>query len=149
MNTQKTLADLQRLLGMAYYSRPCIPIYAELVKPLYDLMDLETVPEKFRKKNGAANGKKILIDWHEEALTALRELIDNVCSESVLALPNFELDFKVTYDASELGYGAVLEQEVSEVDRSVGYFFKFYRTSQKNYSTSVKELLGILIAVEH
>ena len=56
MKTPKTLADLQRLLGMANYSRTYIPKYAELVKPLYDLMDLKSVPENLKKKNGAANG---------------------------------------------------------------------------------------------
>ena len=79
----------------------------------------------------------------------MKQLTDIMCSELVLALPNFELNFKVTIDASELGYGAVLEQEVSKVDRSIGYFSKFYTVSQKNYSTSEKELLGIVMAVEH
>ena len=72
-----------------------------------------------------------------------------MCSELVLALPNFELDFKVTSDASELGYGAVLEQEMSHKDMSIGYFSKCYTISQKNYSMSEKELLGIVMAVEH
>ena len=50
MKTPKTLADLQRLLGMANYSRTYIPKYEELVKPLYDLMDLKNVPENLNKK---------------------------------------------------------------------------------------------------
>ena len=57
MKTPKTLADLQRLLGMANYSRTYIPKYAELVKPLYNLMDLKNVPDNLKKKNGAANGR--------------------------------------------------------------------------------------------
>ena len=61
----------------------------------------------------------------------MKQLTDIMCSELVLALPNFELNFKVTIDASELGYGAVLEQEVSEVDRSIGYLSKCYTISQK------------------
>ena len=149
MKTPKTLADLQRLLGIANYSRTYIPKYAELVKPLYDLMDLENVPENCKKKNGAANGKKIVIEWNDGAMDALHKLIDIMCSELVLALPNFDLDFKVTSDASDLGYGAVLEQEMTQADRSIGYFSKCYTKAQKNYSTSEKELLGIVMAVEH
>ena len=90
-----------------------------------------------------ANGKKIL-DRNDETIQALNKLIEIVCSELVLALPNFELDLKVTNVASDLGYGAVLEQEMDEKERSIGYTL-----SQKNYSASEKELLGIVMAVEH
>ena len=70
-------------------------------------------------------------------------------SELVLVLPNFDLEFKVTSDASDLGYVAVLEQEHDQQDRSIGFFSKCYTMSQKNYSTSEKELLGIVMAIEH
>ena len=94
MKTPKTLADLQILLGMANYSRTYIPKYAEPVKPLYDLMDLKNVPINLKKKNGAANGKNIVLEWNDETLNALYKLIEIMCSEIVLALPNFDLDFK-------------------------------------------------------
>ena len=75
---------------MANYSRTYIPKYAELVKPLYDLMDLKNVPDILKKKNGAANEKKIVLEWNDEALNALYKLIEIMCSELVLALPNSE-----------------------------------------------------------
>ena len=43
-------------------------------------------------------------------------------SDLVLVLLNFELDFKVTTDASELGYGAVLEQEHDGKNRCIAFF---------------------------
>ena len=58
MKTPKTLADLQRLLGMANNSRTYIPKYAELLKPLYDLMDLKNVPENLKKKTAQQMVKK-------------------------------------------------------------------------------------------
>ena len=102
-----------------------------------------------KKKNGAANGKKISLEWNPIALEARNQLIEIMSSELVLALPNFDLEFKVTSEASDLGYGAVLEQELDQVDRSIGFFSKCYTISQKNYATSEKELLGIVMAVEH
>ena len=45
-------------------------------------------------------------------MEAFNKLIEIVCSELVLTLPNFDLNFKVTSDASDLGNGAVLEQEI-------------------------------------
>jgi hypothetical protein len=53
---------------------------------------------------------------------ALEKLIEVMCSEMVLVLPNFNLEFKVASDASEVGYGAVLEQEVDSLNRSVAFF---------------------------
>ena len=105
------------------------------------------MPDNCKKKNRAANGKKIAIEWNPIALEALNTLIEIISSELVLALPNYDLEFKVTSDASDLGYGVVLE--LDQVDRSIGFFSKCYTSSQKNYSTSEKELLGIVIAVEH
>ena len=50
MKRPQTLAELQRLMGMTNYSRAYIPRYAEIAKPLYDLMDIKNVPENLRKK---------------------------------------------------------------------------------------------------
>ena len=61
----------------------------------------------------------------------------------------------ITTDASELGYGAVLEQNFKHSDdeadevRPIEYFSKNYTSAQKKYSTSEKELLAIVMAVEH
>lgn len=55
----QTIADLQRLMGIANYSRQYITNYAELVRPLYALMNLKDVPNNARKKsNGAVIDKK-------------------------------------------------------------------------------------------
>ena len=59
------------------------------------------------------------------------------------------MDFKVTSDASELGYGAVREQEGDSLDRRVAFSSKCYTASKKNYSTAEKELLSIVMAVEN
>ena len=149
MNRPETLAQLQRLLGMTNYSRAYIHNYAELVKPLYDLMDLKNVPDELRKKNGAANGKKVFLKWNETANDALNKLIEAMSSDLVLVLPSFELDFKVTTDASELRYCAVLQQEHDGKNICIAFFSKCYTASQKNYFTSEKELLSIVMAIEN
>ena len=61
----------------------------------------------------------------------------------------------ITTDASEIGYGAVLEQSFkvdedgTEALRPIEYYSKNYTAAQKKYSTSEKELLAIIMAVEH
>ena len=123
MPRPKTVADLQRLLGMTNYSRIYIPKYAEIVQPLYDLMNLKEVPAYQRKRsNGAVDGKKVNLIWNEKSLDALERLKEAMCSDLVLALPRFEYGFTVTTDASDFGYGGVLEQEIEDEKRIIAYF---------------------------
>ena len=69
-----------------------------------------------------------------------------------LKLPSFELDFQLTSHASDLGYGALLEQEFEDIYRIIifysyifhyihhyiaSYYFKCYTKVQENYLTRV------------
>ena len=68
----------------------------------------------------------------------------------VLSAPNFDKQFKLTIDASDIGIGAALFQESDDgVDRVVCYFSKKLTKSQKNYSTIEKECLALLLALQH
>ena len=73
MKRPQTLAELQRLLRMKNFSRAYIPRYAEIAKQLYDLMNVKNVPENLRKKNGAPNGKKVVIDWTRVVIEAFEQ----------------------------------------------------------------------------
>ena len=65
-----TINDLQRLLGATNYSRDHIRDYAEIVRPLFKMMDLKNVPNNKRKKNGAVDGKKVNLVWDDNTNSA-------------------------------------------------------------------------------
>lgn len=150
-----SLNELQSWLGVANYLRKYIEKYAEVVQPLYDIMDLKNVPKSLRKRNGAPNGKKVIIQWNNNADIHFEKLKDNLCSDLVLALPDFEKTLIITTDASDNGYGAVLEQnfkntnEMEDKIKPIEYYSRSYTQAQKNYSTTEKELLAVVMAVEH
>jgi hypothetical protein len=146
MARPKTLAELQRFLGIANYSRVYIDHYAEIARPLYEMVKLKDVPSKLRKRNNAVDGKKVILEWTTETDTAFENLRRAICSDLVLSLPDFEREFIVNSDASNHGYGAFLEQENNKV---IAYFSRSYTAAQRNYSTSEKELLAIVMAIEH
>ena len=73
-------------------------------------MDLKNVPKALRKRNGAPNGNKVYIEWTLEADNGFEKLKEILGSELVLELPDFEREMVITTDASDNGYGAVLEQ---------------------------------------
>ena len=64
---QTTLTELQAWLGAANYLRRYINNYADIAQPLYEIMDIKKVPKSLRKKNGAPNGKKVIIQWNDVA----------------------------------------------------------------------------------
>ncbi|CAF0952553.1 unnamed protein product [Brachionus calyciflorus] len=144
-----TVKELQSWLGVANYYRRFIKKYAQLTKPLYDLMDLKNTPSKFRKKNGAVNGKKVLLSWNKKAEKRFLKLKKILCCKLVLTLPNFNEKMILTTDACEYGYGAVLEQVVDGCNRQIAYFSRNYTAAQKNYSTTEKELLAVVMSIEY
>jgi hypothetical protein len=136
-------------MGLANYSREYIEHYAEITRPLYALMKIENIKELPGKRNGALDVKKIELEWTEEAQTAFYKLREEQCSDLVLALPDFRHPFELSCDASEFGYGATLEQKIENKNRIIAYFSRSYTKAQSNYATSEKELLAIVMAIQH
>ena len=53
-----------------------------------------------------------MVKWDEKHPKAFRTLQEALCCNPVLVVPDFERQFVVQTDASEIGLGAVLSQEV-------------------------------------
>ena len=67
----------------------------------------------------------------------------------VLAMANLEKPFIIHVDASDLGVAAVLMQEdVRKLEHPICYFSKKFNSTQKNYSISEKEALGLILALQ-
>jgi hypothetical protein len=116
---------------------------------------------------GLSHHSAILSDWaseknkdpwsekHKEALRGIKRLL---CSEEVLACPKINPDtqnyypFTVITDASEVAVGAILLQQqgpnVADT-KVIGYASSKFKHAEKNYSVHEKELLGVLMAVQH
>ena len=64
-------------------------------------------------------------------------------------LPVFDQPFQLSADASNYGVGSVLEQEKELKWHPIAYFSKHLNKTERNYSTSEKELYAIVLSVEH
>ncbi|CAF1141767.1 unnamed protein product, partial [Brachionus calyciflorus] len=117
-----TVQELQSWLVVANYYRKFIGNYAELARPLYELLGLKNVLSNLRKRNGAVNRKKVQLNFNEQATENFHRLRNILCSELVLALPNFEYQMYLSTDACDFGYGGVLEQEINGERRPIAYF---------------------------
>ena len=69
-------------------------------------------------------------------------------SVPVIQPPNWELLFEIIYDASNHVVGAILGQRVAKVVHAIYYASRTLNAAQINYSTTEKELLSIIFALE-
>ena len=71
-------------------------------------------------------------------------------SVPVLRAPDFEKPFKLQVDTSDVGIEAVLLQEGPQgIDHPASYYSRKFNSHRANYSTSKKEALALLSALQH
>ena len=125
--------DLMRFLGMVGYYRKYCPNFSEIACPLTDLLK-----------------KSAKFVWSEQCQAAFEKIKTILMNAPVLVAPNFQKQFKLAVDASDVGCGGVLMQaDENEIDHPVGFFSKKFDKCQKNYSTIEKECLALLLSLQH
>lgn len=124
----KSKRELRRFLGRAgFYSR-FIRNFNMIASPLYELL----------KKESAFH-------WPESANQAFRKIQQLVTGEQLtLKLPSFDQAFCVSTDASDNAIGAVLKQSQGVVE----YASRILTPAERNYSTTEKECLAIVWALD-
>ena len=125
--------ELMRFLGMAGYYRKFCRNFASVCEPLTNLL----------RKNS-------VFVWSKSCQSAFETIKSLLVSAPVLATPDFDKLFVLTVDASDVGAGAVLLQEDSKgIDHPISYVSHKFNASQRNYSTSEKEALALVFALQH
>lgn len=84
-----------------------------------------------------------MFQWIPAGIEAFAKLKEAMMSTPVLALPNFETQFKVHTDASDVGIGAILMQK----GRPIAFMSKALGIKKLKWSVYVKELMGVVEAV--
>ncbi|CAM8886891.1 unnamed protein product [Rhodiola kirilowii] len=126
-----TVRDIQSFLGHAGFYRRFIKDFSKKALPLSTLLQKE-VPFEF------TNACKEAFDELKKALT----------STPVIQTSDWKNPFEIMCDASDFAVGAVLGQKI---DKKVGVIYYASRTldpAQWNYSTTEKELLAVVFALE-
>lgn len=100
-----TKRKVRSFLGLVGWYRKFVPHFPDRSVVLNDLTKA-SAPSKVR--------------WTEECDRAFKDLKDAICAHSVLHSPDFDKPFTLQTDASGVGLGAVLLQEVEGERRPVG-----------------------------
>ena len=125
--------DLKCFLGMIGYYRRFIQHFSKITSSLTEML----------KK-----GKPNRLQWTEPSVSAFKTLKSTLLSKPILITPNFDLPFIVQIDASKKAIGAVLSQDISDVENPIAFLSRKLLPPEQNYSTVEKECLAIAWAID-
>ncbi|MEW8546534.1 MAG: reverse transcriptase domain-containing protein [Candidatus Thiodiazotropha sp.] len=129
----KSATEARQFVGLASYYRKFIPNFATICKPLHKLTEKNT---KFV--------------WNDHCQIAFNNLKQQLTTAPILSYPLLQgQTFLLDCDASNVGVGAVLSQVQEGEEKVISYFSKCLSRSERQYCTTRKELLAVVMAVKH
>ncbi|GMG16297.1 unnamed protein product [Phytophthora fragariaefolia] len=123
--------DLRKWLGLANYLHNYSANYAEMARPLTNLLKKDAV-----------------WSWTSEAQQAFEAIKNSLQSAPILALPDEDRPFSVVCDASDFAIGCdLLQVDAEGRERVVSFQSRQLKTAEKNYPGHDKELLAMKYAL--
>ncbi|WJZ89302.1 hypothetical protein VitviT2T_008528 [Vitis vinifera] len=126
-----TVKGVRQFLGHAGFYRRFIKDFSKLSKPLCELL--------------AKDAKFI---WDERCQKSFDPLNQFLTTTSIVRAPNWQLPFEVMCDASDFAIGVVLGQREDGKPYVIYYASKTLNEAQRNYTTTEKELLAVMYALD-
>ena len=127
----RTVRDIRSFLGHAGFYRRFIKDFSKISRPLCLLLQKD---------------KDFVFD--EKCLEAFETLKEALTSTPMIAPPVWDLPFEVMCDASDYAVGIILGQKVDKDPHVIYYLSRTLNDAQLNYSTTEKELLAVIFALE-
>jgi putative transposase len=121
---------IQQFLGFMNFFRSSIPFFSKLAADLDDLRNVKDITTVWNAQ-------------HEKAFSALTLAL---AKAPVISPPVFGQRFHVATDASVSGIGAMLYQVIDEEVQYVAFASRKLSVSERNYSTTKRELLAVVYA---
>ena len=122
---------MRQFLGHAGVYRRFIKDFSKIAKPLYKLLE-----------------KDAKFVWDEDFKKSFKELKAYLTTAPIVRAPNWKLPFEVMYNASDLTIGVVIGQREERKPYVVYYASKILNEAQRNYTTTEKELLAVVYALD-
>nr|XP_027076019.1 uncharacterized protein LOC113699861 [Coffea arabica] len=126
-----TVREVRSFLGHAGFYRRFIKDFSKIGAPLFRLLQ-----------------KDVSFEFDEECEEAFEKLKKLLTSPPVIQPPDWNLPFEIMCDASDYAVGAVLGQRVGKAAHAIYYASRALNGAQLNYSTTEKELLAVVFALE-
>ncbi|CAN6695199.1 unnamed protein product [Malus baccata var. baccata] len=92
--------------------------------------------------------KDVTFDFNEECEKAFKHLKEMLTSAPIIRPPDWSIPFKLMCDASDYALGIVLGQRKDKQPHVICYASRTLNDAQLNYSTTEKELLAVVFALD-
>ena len=127
-----TVAKVRSFNGMANFYKRFIKGFAQIMKPLYALTK-ETTAFK----------------WTPQCDSAFEQIKQAIAENAVLQFPDYDKEFHVFTDASNIGVGAVLTQmDKNGFYRPIEFIGRLLNKAEENYTVTDKEMLGVIFGIK-
>jgi hypothetical protein len=133
LSQPNTITEVRAFLGHVGYYRRYIYKYANIALPLTELTKKTEIPPV----------------WTETCTKAFETLKHKLTSAPVLIPPDWNKDFEVYVDASNVAIGSVLSQKDEKGhDRPIYFASRQLAAAEKNYTVTEREALGMIFSVQ-
>lgn len=126
-----TVREIRSFLGHAGFYRRFIKDFSKISRPLCRLLQ-----------------KEVAFDFDDECKLAFEKLKELLTSAPVMTPPDWNEPFELMCDASDYAVGAVLGQRRDKKPCAIYYASRTLNDAQLNYSTTEKELLAVVFALD-
>ena len=129
--TPKCVKDIQSFLGHVGLYRRFIRDFSAIAHPLCNFL-----------------AKDVTFEWAQACEATFDKLKTMLVSPSIMRSPNWDLPFEIMCDASDYAIGVVLGQRENKKAFVIYYASKTLDSAQSNYTTTKKDFLAIVFALE-
>jgi hypothetical protein len=129
--TPRTVKDVRSFLGHAGFYRRFIHSFSTIAKPLCNLLSQD-----------------VQFDWTSKCQEAFEKLKWLLTTAPIMQAPDWSLPFELMCDASDFTIGVVLGQRKDKKPHVIYYASKTLNDAQLNYTTTEKELLAVVFALD-
>ncbi|CAN6687761.1 unnamed protein product [Malus baccata var. baccata] len=126
-----SVREVRSFLGHAGFYRRFIKDFSKIAQPLCRLLQ-----------------KEVAFEFTKECTESFKQLKELLTTAPIIVPPDWSLPFDLMCDASDYALGAVLGQRKDKRPHVIYYASRTLNDAQLNYSTTEKELLAVVFALD-
>ncbi|CAN6552323.1 unnamed protein product [Malus baccata var. baccata] len=126
-----SVREVRSFLGHAGFYRRFIKDFSNIAQPLCRLLQ-----------------KDVSFEFNEACEKAFKHLKELLTTAPIITPPDWSIPFELMCDASNYALGAVLGQRKNKHSHVIYYASRTLNDAQLNYSTTEKELLAVVFALD-